>query len=69
MKFGERQTHAGETDEWSRRGIKGGGGESCERREKARGSRWKAEREEATPPWREKEGSSEGLKGREREEC
>lgn len=48
---------------------KRGGGESCERREKARGSRWKAESEEATPPWREKEGSSEGLKGREREEC
>lgn len=23
MKFGERQTHAVETDEWSRRGIKG----------------------------------------------
>lgn len=26
MKFGERQTHAGETDEWSRRGIKAGMG-------------------------------------------
>lgn len=56
MKFGERQTHAGETDEWSRRGRKEEG--------KARGSWWKAEREEANPPWREKEGSSEGLKGK-----
>lgn len=32
MKFGERQTHAGETDEWLGRGIKRGGGESCQRR-------------------------------------
>lgn len=50
MKFGERQTHAGETDEWSRRGIKAGmGGRKLPEEGKARGSWWKAEREEATP--------------------
>lgn len=67
MKFGERQTHAGETDEWPGRGDEGGneaviGGEG--KREMV--GDWKGR---SNPPWREKEGNSKGLKGREREEC
>lgn len=58
MKFGERQTHAGETDEWSQRGIKGGGG--LREEGQARGSWWKAEREEATPHGERRRGALKG---------
>lgn len=68
MKFGERQTHAVETDEWLGRGrtkkkkntARGGG----EEREMV--GDWKGR---SNPPWSEREGNSEGLKGREKEEC
>lgn len=68
MKFGERQTHAVETDEWPGRGRKkkkkqqrGGG--------KRRG-RWRGtEREGATPHGERVRGTRKGLKGREKEEC
>lgn len=57
MKFGERQTHAEETDEWLARGIKRGGlGEEG----KARGNWWETEREEATPHGERRRGALKG---------
>lgn len=66
MKFGERQTHAVETDEWPGRGREKKAARGGEREEGDGGGDWKGR---SNPPLREREGNSEGLKGREKEEC
>lgn len=58
--LGRQMSGRGEGQRRKKKAEKGGDGE----REMV--GDWK---ERSNPPWREKEGNSEGLKGREREEC
>lgn len=59
MKFGERQTHAGETDEWPGRGTEE---EKKKQREEgtAGGRWWETERKEATPHGERRRGTLKG---------
>lgn len=67
MKFGERQTHAVETDEWPGRQRKKK--KSNKRRERKEGDGGGLKGKKKPPIEREGGEVRRGLKGREKEEC